>query len=356
MRKNKVWKGFLFLLSVLLVAVMASSCSGNKQAESPPAGGGPAEPAKKVQIRLVCPSPAGDDLTAKDERFAERFNERVASYGYEVKVYPGGQLAKIPEFLDAVRTGAVEMFDAAPAIYTGQEPQFAITMLPYLFETPQAIDVAQDELIDFYSQICEEKFNQKVLGHLYIGSFDLLTMKKPIKQPKDIEKMLMGCTDPAIIAIAQQLKAAPINVPWPDYYTALDKGVVEGVFNALNGSIANKLTDICKYHTDFQCPVSTNMYTINLDIWKGMPKEVQDILLEEMDKTCREATQYYIKRHAEDLETIKNMGLEIYIPTPEDKAMFQEILLPYTEQKLLEYGEAGKRIKDIADRAHKAAS
>jgi len=351
MKKTQIWKGILILLSLLLVAVLAASCGGEKT-ETP--DGGTTEPAKKVHIRLVCPSPKGDDLTEKDERFAQRFNERAADYGYEIKVYSGGTLVKITEFLDAVRTGAVEMFDAAPAIYAGQEPRFNITMLPYLFEDAKAIDYAQDDLIEFYDQICQERFNQKVVGHLYIGSFDMFTVKKPVKSPADVEKMLLGCPDPAIIAIASELKSVSINVPWPDFYTSLDKGVVDGVIHSLNGFIANKLTDICKYYTDFQTPVSTNMYTINLDIWKAMPKEVQDILLEEMNKTCKEASQYYIDRYEGDIETIKSLGMEVHRLTPEEKAQFKAILQPFTERELAKYGEDGKKIKEIADRANEA--
>lgn len=345
MKIGRFWKGTLVLLSLLLVALLATSCATTDDNATP-------APGKKVTLRLVVPSPAGDELTVKDEEMAGRFNERAAQFGYEIKVYPGGSLAKVPEFLDAVRTGAVELMDAAPAIYGGADPRFNITMLPYLFNDTNAMEAAQADLEAFYDQICREKFNQKVLGHFFVGAFDIETSKKPIVKPEDLQGVLIGCPDPAIIMVADTLGAVPINISWPDFYSSLDKGVVEGVLNSLNGTINNRLTDICKYYTDLQTPLGTNMITVNLDIWNAMPENVRDILMEEAQKTAKETTKLFIERHKPDMEAAKELGVTVHELTPEEREKFKTVLGAYTTQKLAEYGDAGRQIKEIADRAN----
>jgi TRAP-type C4-dicarboxylate transport system substrate-binding protein len=53
--------------------------------------------------------PGGDDPTfVITSAMAERFNERTGGE-YEIKIFPAETLVKVPESLDAIRTGAVEM-------------------------------------------------------------------------------------------------------------------------------------------------------------------------------------------------------------------------------------------------------
>jgi len=351
MKKLQIRKGILILLSLLLVVLVAASCGKKTEA---PADGEKTEPVKKITLRLVVPAAAGDELTVKDEEMAKRFNERVGGT-YEIKVYPGGSLVKVPEFMDAVRTGAVEMFDAAAAIYGGADPRFNITMLPYLFDNGKAVLAAQQDLVDFHTKITEEKFNQKVIGYVFVGSFDLASSEKPITKPEDLKGMLVGCPDPALIAAAETLGATPISVPWPDFYTSLDKGVVDGIYNSLNGSICNKLFDVLKYNVDLQTPVGTNMYSINLDIWNAMPKETQDILVEEVTKTCTDFSKYYIDQYAKDVETARGLGADVHLLSDQERQAFKDVFKPYTEKMLEQYGEAGKQMKEIADKANAKA-
>lgn len=347
MKKIQIRKGILVLLSLLLVAVLAISCAKKTEntAETAPA------PVKKTLIRLVVPSPSGDELTVKDEEIARRFNERAGG-AYEIKVHCGGALVKIPEYFDAVRTGAVEMFDAAASIYAGAEPRFNLSSLPYLFRDGNAMIAAQDDIIAFYNEFCEKQYNQRVLGQLFTGSKGIFNNKKPVLCPEDTKGLLLGGADASIIAVATAIGAEAINIPWPDYYTSLDKGVIDGIIYSTNGTIANKLSDNLKYYTDLDFPIGTNMYSINLDIWNGMPKDIQDILVEEVQRACEEYSAHFIAQLAKDEETLKNEGITIHKLTPEEKEKFGAALKAYTDAKLPEFGEDGKKMKEIADKAN----
>jgi len=73
---------------------------------------------KPIILRLVVPSPAGEyPLTFVNTELARKFNER-AKDEYKIEVHPGGALAKLPEYFDAVRIGAVEMACAPWPMYS----------------------------------------------------------------------------------------------------------------------------------------------------------------------------------------------------------------------------------------------
>ncbi len=105
MIRKKVLSCILFLISFLLFC--------NFFISTPKAMAG-----KTKIIRLVVPAAAGDPLTYKYEELAKRFNAWVNGQ-YKIQVFPGESLARIPEYFDAVRVGAIEMADVAWGIYAG---------------------------------------------------------------------------------------------------------------------------------------------------------------------------------------------------------------------------------------------
>ena len=92
-------KTFIFLSMLAITFFLVSAIgSGTAMAQKKP-----------VVIRHVMPTPEGDyPQTYRDKEMAKRFNER-AKGEYVIEVHAGGALAKLPEYFDAVRIGAVEM-------------------------------------------------------------------------------------------------------------------------------------------------------------------------------------------------------------------------------------------------------
>jgi TRAP-type C4-dicarboxylate transport system substrate-binding protein len=359
MKKKKIGI-FLALTFVVLLAFLVCSCAqpeGDEGAEGTEGTGETAEPKEMITLRLVVPAPVGDELTDKDIEMAERFNARAKDYGYQIDVHGGGSLVNVTEYLDAVRTGAVEIFDAAPPIYAGKDPRLNGLILPFLFETGEAILAAHTELEELYSQeIFEADFNQKILGLLFCGYFDLFNTKKTVKSPADLQGMLIGAPDPGIAAIVELFGASSIMVAWPDFYSSLDKGVIDGILNSPNGTINNKLTDIVKFFTDTLVPPSINVYSINLDVWNAMPAEVQQMLQEEIQNTCISFSEHYIQQHDKDIETLRELGIEVTMLTDAEREQFRTQCIEYTEEQLAGYeGGFGEKLKAIADKANSQA-
>ena len=354
MKKSQVWVAFLVVL-FLLAALVACSPKETKEgtAEEGAAQEGTAEEAveETIELRLVMPTPAGDERTVWNEEMAESFNARAGGR-YVLKVHPGGTLVNVTEYLDAVRTGAVEMFDSALPTYAGQEPRFNAFVLPYLFDSGEAFAAAEADLVELFSAITEEKFNQKILGFVYVGSFDIFNTKRTIKSPEDLKGMLVGAPDPGIAAILDQLGAATVNVAWPDFYTSLDKGVVDGIMFMPNAVINNKLTDLCKYYTSINNPQGHAALSINLDVWNAMPEDIQQILVEEIQKSYQKVSEHYINQREKDHETMRGLGVEVYLPTEAEQEQFKALCIDYTEQELDNYGDVGAKLREIREKAN----
>jgi TRAP-type C4-dicarboxylate transport system substrate-binding protein len=340
------------LLVVLLVIGMVFSCTSKTEPTQPTQPTQPSKPKEPIVLRIVIPSPPGDELTVKDEELAARFNERVGG-DYVMKVYGGDSIVKTPEYLDAVRTGAVEMMDVGWPIYAGIEPTLGIPEMPFLFEDVRGFASIEDDIITLYDPILTEKYNQKALGCFTTGGFEL-SGNKEVKTLADWKGTLVGCPGKEAAVLTDSLGGGSVIIMWIELYSNLDKGVVDNCLLSFSGILALKITDVIKYVTKFYGTSSFNGYTINLDIWNKMPANVQNILLEEIEKTTTEWSDIQVGYDMNSAERFKKVGFENFYVLPKaERDKWAEKLQPYLNEQFVKYGELGEKFKQLAAAANK---
>ena len=306
---------------------------------------------KPVIIRLVVPAAAGDPLTEKDEELARRFNSRVNGE-YKIQVFPGESLAKIPEYFDAVRVGAIEMADAAWGVYAGLDPRLSLIETPFLFNNIEAGTAAAKRLLPLHDIVLQERFNAKALGLMHLSGMEILS-SRPVRGLEDWKGMMVGAISPTMAIMTKELGGSPVTVMWTDLYTSLQKGIIDGTVNGTHGSIENGLTDVCTDVSYFFGASGWNGYTINLDLWKRMPADVQQILLEEADRAVDWIHKKFAQWEVEDLETFKKRGLNIHIVSNSEREKWREKLRSYQEKQLSSMGKFGIEVKEIVDDVNK---
>jgi TRAP-type C4-dicarboxylate transport system substrate-binding protein len=328
---------FLSLLVIaLLVVSLVVSCTP--------------KPKETVILRLVVPAPPGDMLTVKDEELAARFNERAGGE-YEIKVYPGEQLVKMPEYLDAVRTGAVEIMDAGWGIFGGLDPRLGVHETPFLYNNIRAGAASQEALVELFAPMFQEKFNQKPLASFTTGAMELIG-NKPVKTLEDWKGTLVGAINPPIAGMVVQMGGSPVTIMWTDMYTNLEKGVIDAGLISNQGTLQLGIYDVITQNTTFYGPTGQNAYNINLDVWNAMPQRIQDILLEETRQTAATMNETFIRLFDEDIESLRDKGVDVYVLPNAERERWKETCQPLIEQNLAAAGEFGQQVKQICDEAN----
>jgi len=344
---NRHW-AILVIILALLAVILLPACSEQTSTTSKAPTTAPAP--QKVTLRLVIPNPPGDKLTVAAENMGKRLSERTGGQ-YEIIVYPGEQLAKIPEYVDAVRTGVVEMFNAGWGIYAGIDPR--LSEIPLLYNNVRANAAASKETTTLYNQVFEQKLNQKALACFTTAALEVES-KKPIKTMGDWKGLLIGAINPECAALASSLGAAPTPVMWTDCYEALSKGVIDACFNSTQWTVIGNLYDVSDHVVRFYAIPTFLGYNINLNAWNKMPKNVQDILVEEAGRAAEEMNAAHIKAETEDKGILEAKGMEVYdVPTAE-RDKWKQAVSPYVDKKLADMGDFGTKIREIADKANKA--
>ncbi len=343
--KKSLFPAFIIFFAVyafFTTASCSSKSNGGKTSSSIGTG--------TVTIRLAIPNPPGDELTANAERFADAVTRRTDG-AYEVKVFPGETMVKVPETYDAVRQGSVEMSVVGIGIFEGLHPGLA--EYPMSYDSIEANVAAAQPLLELLSREIFEKFlNMKGLAAYTTGAQELIS-KRPVKTLEDWKGLLVGTGNAQGSALVTALGAAPVTIFWTDFYSGLSKGTVDAVLNSMRSDVVYKLTDSAKYVTLFYGQPTFLSYNINLDVWNDMPPDVRQVFLEEAREACSEMNAYQVRAWKEtDRDTLMELGAEIYDVPKAEREKWKSILQPYIDKRIAALGELGAQIKKIMDRAN----
>jgi TRAP-type C4-dicarboxylate transport system substrate-binding protein len=323
---------------MLFLASLSISCANTAPSTGP------------VILRLVMEPGIEDNMTKETMAMAERFFERTGGE-YQIEVVTGQTLLKTPEYLDGVRSGAVEMMDIGFGIYSGADARLATIETPFLFDNVQAAASCSDMYPELLDPILTEKFNQKVLSTYTNGGFELISTK-PITKLEDWQGLMLGAVNPPMAGLAQVLGGSPIIVMWVDMYSNLEKGVIDATLLPTEGVLQARLTDVVSNATIFYGCSGFMGYTINLDMWESMDNKTQKILTEETIKTCSMLNERSIERHDEDIAQLESLGINVYILPDAERDRWTEKCQPLIDEQISSVGDFGNEIKKMADQAN----
>lgn len=314
---------------------------------------GVASAAKKpVMLRLTVPTPAGSyPITFHAADLAKRFNER-AKGEYKIEVYPIGALAKMPEFLDAVRVGAVEMACCDWAIYSFLDPKLEAPSTPFLVDTLEGSQYMSKKLLPLYDEILRTKFNARALGMFGTDGIQLVSTK-PVTSLAEWKGFLAGSGSPGTSALFKALGAAPVTIVYTDLYESLQKKVVDGAAIPCHAALDLNFMDVCGHMTVFFGHASWNGYMVNQNVWKKMPKDIQTILQEEVTKTSLLMDKAMTDLEQQDLKALKEKGKKVHFIPKAEREKWAALLGPYKDKQLESFGDFGRKVREIAEEANK---
>jgi len=339
---------------IMLVSIPAfTGCAEPEPAPAPaPAPAPEPEPAPEaVLIRVTTPVPPGDEYAIWLQEGMDKFNARTNGT-YKMQLFPGGQLASMPESLDAIRTGAVEGGVIPLAAFGGTVPEFGLAELPFLYNNGEANAYAEFGLKDLYSGILQEKASQRSLGCIYVGTLNLLSVNKPMKTLEDLEGLIVGCDTPPSAELIKALGGSGIVVDFTEDYSNLQKGVFDAKTSAPQYIFIAKLYEVAKYYTVFHGLGSLYSININSDVYNKMPQDIKDVLDEEMSALAESISQKYVTSFYSLLDDIKEKGVEVYHLPKAERDRWKDLAYPGTLAMLEEFGDVGTKIKQLADEAN----
>jgi TRAP-type C4-dicarboxylate transport system substrate-binding protein len=332
----------LFILAAIILMSIGSfvSCTSKEAA-----------PAKVVTLRLSGPWPPGDPVTDQLQGLVDKFNKQAAGK-YQIALHPGSELVKIPESVDAVRTGAIEICGWPIGVFGSIDPRFAAAELPFAANNVEADAAMAVTLLPKYSAFMEEKFNCKAVFSFTCLALDVLSTK-PVKTVADWKGLLVQAVSPQASKFIESLGGAPVPMDFPEAYQALQKKVVDATMQSSSMMIMFKLNEVAKYVTRGYLVPASIIIAINLDTYKAMPKDIQNALVDAGKQQQKEANDFFIKVAQENTTTLTKMGIDVYSLPKAERDKWQAMVQPYTDSLISAMGDFGKDVLKASDDANK---
>lgn len=281
---------------------------------------------------------------------ADKFAELLAAEtggDYDVRVFPNAQLSGGDQMKQAEMTGrgAIDLVLTSAINVTPLAPEMAAFSLPYLYTDYDAVDRTTAGKAGDKMEEIMEGHGIHVLAWGENGFREVTNSKHPIKAPADMAGLKMRVAGPMYIDVMNDLGANPQQMQWTETFPALQQGVVDGQENPIGAVIIpQRVYEVQKYITAWHYSYDPLFLGISKAKWDGLDEETRA----KFQKAADEAMQYQIeisrKATAEGLEFLKEQGMEVYEPTPEELAAFKEATKPSFDKWA---GEIGTDIVDL---------
>ena len=165
----------------------------------------------------------------------EFFEEEVEKSGsISMDIVYGGALGKPNERLNQVRRGIIQMSDASEGNYASIYKDIQVFSMPYLFPDEQtALKFLDGPIGSRIAEDLRKKTGIRVLGWWESGGFKHYSANRPIRTPDDMKGLKMRVMAPIFGIPVRTLGGSATPISFPELYTSLKTGLVDGQDNAV---------------------------------------------------------------------------------------------------------------------------
>jgi len=250
----------------------------------------------------------------------KNYVEAASNGAIEVELFIGTQLCSTgAECLEGVSEGSIDIYISTSGGAAGIFPYVQVLDLPYLMADDRVAEsVLQGDFVrtmrDMALETSDDTIRLMTIGNTG-GWRNFANTQRTIQQPSDME----GLKIRTVVAdlpqeLVRALGASPTPIPWPELFTSFQTGVVDGSKNGITDIMGMKFPDA--------------VWWMNNETFLGMDEGMRRVIVDGFS-ALQQATFASPKRKSiQAYEDFVAGGGELYVPTPEEKAMFAEAAAP----------------------------
>lgn len=273
-------KLLVLLLTFVLILTAAIGCSKPQQEEEA-AGDTPKETyVLKFNHVLAESEPFHDGFL----KWAENVKSRTNG-GLVIEVFHSAQLGVEEDIIEQLKNGANVGQNTDSARLGMYVPEIAVMNAPYFVETIDEVVKLNDlASIQKWKEELEEKHGIKILSFNWVQGLRHMVTNKPIRTPEDLKGLRVRTPGAPIWQESiRAIGATPVALPFGEVYVGLQQGAIEGADLVYRNVTGAKLYESAKYMSETGHILLINFQIMSKAFFDSLPKEYQDILVEECD-------------------------------------------------------------------------
>ena len=267
----------------------------------------------------------------------KNYVEAASNGAIAVELFIGTQLcANGAECLAGVADGAIDIYISTSGGAAGIFPFVQVLDLPYLMSDDR---VAEAVLANGSSLV--RKMQELTLENSG-GAIRLMTVgntggwrnfantERRITAPSDMEGLKMRTVVADLpVELVRAMGASATPIPWPELFTSLQTGVVEGTANGITDIMGMKFPDAgLQYLTLDGHSYMGALWFMNNERFMSMDDSLKRVIVDGFYQ-LQQATFASPKRKSiQAYEDFVAGGGDLYVPSPAEKAAFKEAAAP----------------------------
>ncbi|SDI47634.1 tripartite ATP-independent transporter solute receptor, DctP family [Alteribacillus bidgolensis] len=330
------WKSIS--LTIGLAALLTACGGGDETTESasdPQSAEGEAEETAEGQadaeheFKLGLITPPAHMWHKAAEKFKEEL-EANSNGRMALEIYPSGQVGNENDMLQQIESGSLDFGFITAAEISSREEAFSAWFTPYLFKTINDAHEARESDVAKEMLGTLEQYGMTGLDYLFAGQRVLLFKDKEVKQPEDMEGLVLRVTpSPPMLEFYNSTGTSTEGIPLPEVYSAVQTGVIDGMDMDLDATITNKFFEVVDYGAVTNHMVWPSVAVVNSNTFSSLPEEDQQIIEGALETTADYAVETRSAQEEEFKQTLTDEGMTIY---ELDKSVFEEQIESFDEK------------------------
>jgi tripartite ATP-independent transporter DctP family solute receptor len=288
----------------LVLAAMASAAL-----LAPPAS---AQGVTTLRFALITPDafPYADGARRFKELVEQRSQGKI-----KVLIYPGAQLGDERQINESILEGSVQIGVGAGAM-ANLAPIYNIVQLPLLINGQDHMAAVADGPVgEKLAQIIEKQAGFRVLAWFSTGDSAIETTKVTVHTPDDLKGLKIRAIEtPVLVDSLRALGASPTPMAYPEVYTGLSQGVIEGATLDVVSVNTLKVYELAKHMTDWQQMAflaEPRPVIMSAKFFDGLPKDQQEWIRSAIREAATHERQVFRDRMASIRKSLVAEGVEI---------------------------------------------
>lgn len=265
--------------------------------------------AEEVVLKAVTAFPASLDFAQSFQRFVAKVNEEGKGV-VKIQYMGGPEVVPPPQQAQAVRRGVIDMQYGPGTYYLGDMPEVDA----WVGSTVSAMEARKNGGFAVMQEVYKQKLGAYLLAHNDTGvGFHIYLTEEP-KRTADGGVDLTGLklrSQPIYREFFDALGATSVSVPVPEVYTALERGVVDGIGWPLVGIKDLSWDKFLKYRIDPAFFQTDLVVMMNEEKWAGLSDEARDILTKAAAEYEQESYDHYQEVIKETDKIVRADGMQV---------------------------------------------
>ncbi|MDF1584976.1 TRAP transporter substrate-binding protein [Marinimicrococcus flavescens] len=287
----------------------------------------------KLGYSLAPTSHYGVGATAMDEKLRE-----LSGGEWSIKQFPANALGGEREMVEGAQLGTVDLVITSTGPVGNFVPEVLITDIPFLFRDYEHAHAVLDGEIG--QEILGQFPNHGLVALAWgeNGFRNLTNNKVAVKTPEDAEGLKIRTMENQVhMAAFRELGVLPTPMAFPELFTALQQGTVDGQENPIGVILSAKFAQVQKYLSLTNHVYSPALIIISPSVWDGLSDEEKG-WFNEAAKAGAKAMREKAEADARDgVAELEKQGMTVVSNV--DRAAFEEALAPVFAEFAKKFGQ-----------------